>query len=511
MAQLEALGLEPKTIARHQAAIYHALTKNQRPCFKVLDTGRLSNGAILPANIYDGKSGRTAAGEGFAAFVPAAGAASRYSQPLFRLVSALEALGIDSGTSDRVLMQSILELRTEGAANWPLPADVQRLLADPKSASFLDAPQRQKLLAGLEMPKALLPCVQEGLSFLVMKLREHRQITGLEGQVFVSRSGCTDAFLNNLDAAAKTDHRPLAVIEQGPALSTIRFKSDASPLLEADGRVSPVPAGHGALTELFPQAGELVPKAHSLFIRNIDNVMGNKPAALAATTRFLDIHRTILKAVVDIRAALARQDIGRAADTAHFLLAGIPRPELLDPRLAAIKDVSLQALWRVQLELFHANPTTALTDVALSSLYARPVNTLGQVPNTGRDVGGTPCFIDIGGVTEKICIEVPHVSEHDRRMFLADPARATHFNPGFVAAEIPSTADYYSSRNRDLWLLSEKTHRGQKALYYETVLYELLGNSRLANSTFVEVPRLVFHPHKTLKDAASVSIKDWLV
>ena len=41
-------------------------------------------------------------------------------------------------------------------------------------------------------------------------------------------------------------------------------------------------------------------------------------------------------------------------------------------------------------------------------------------------------------------------------------------------------------------------------------LSELLGNSELANCLFLAVPRMVFHPHKALKDAAGRTAASWL-
>jgi hypothetical protein len=137
---------------------------------------------------------------------------------------------------------------------------------------------------------------------------------------------------------------------------------------------------------------------------------------------------------------------------------------------------------------------------------------MGQVPNIHNDVGGTPCFIDApnGGAPVKISLELPHVSGVDRKQFLENPLIATHFNPGFCAVEIPQDADYYSKQNRDFWLMAEKVYRGEQVVYYETVLYELLGNSSFANTVFVEVPRLVFNPHKALRDAMNQSLTGWL-
>ena len=137
------------------------------------------------------------------------------------------------------------------------------------------------------------------------------------------------------------------------------------------------------------------------------------------------------------------------------------------------------------------------------------MNTLGQVPNSGKDVGGTPAFVTVDDIEQKLCVEVPHVSKDDFQTYLADPKKATHFNPVFVAAEIPESSSSYPME-APLWLMAEKKFQNQTVYYHETVLYELLGNNSLANAVFVEVPRSVFNPHKSLKDNTIRSLDQWV-
>lgn len=492
-AKISSLGLSVDAVERHARALRQAVASGTRPCFKIVDTCRKDNGGILPQDVLAQTAVTTAPGAGFVAFVPAAGAASRYSQPLFQLESALE----DEGTSGEELALRIAALRAEGAIDWPLPPAVHHLLASPSRALDLDAVERRALLADLQLPKALMPCVKEGASFVSMKLAEHKALPGLAGQVFVARAGMAKEFCQALENAPDA-----LVLEQGPLLSTLRFTPDVLPYVEPDGGLSPVPAGHGALVGLFADVRRRFSDAHSLFVRNIDNVIGTKPEAVSATTRFLKTHRRILEGVRDIRKALAADRIDAAAAGARALLSD------LGVSMDAATS-SLHVLTSLQQRIFHARLDKPADLAVLRALYDRPVNTLGQVPNLGTDVGGTPCFVEVRGAREKICIEVPHVDEADKRRFLADPTRATHFNPGFVAAEMPADDDYYGARNQDFWLLAEKTYRGAPVLYFETVIYELLGNSRLANCVFLEVPRLVFNPHKTLKDAVGKGLADW--
>ena len=134
---------------------------------------------------------------------------------------------------------------------------------------------------------------------------------------------------------------------------------------------------------------------------------------------------------------------------------------------------------------------------------------MGQVPNTSQDVGGTCVFTEIDGVQQKLCLEVPHASETDRKIFLENPHKATHFNPVFVAAEIPDENILRGWQDHPFWLVAKKSWQGRDTYYQESILYEMLGSSHYTNVIFTEVPRLVFNPHKTLKDAGSKTLRDW--
>ena len=518
--ELAALGCDASEVFQHQARIRLAADRQEKPEFKIIDTCRVDNGGLLDQGAADrfaaalGSSAtkRSAVGKGVAAFIPAAGAASRYSQPLADLIESLEALGASEAgrAADPTRLAKGLEaLAAAGAANWPLPPRVMELLANPQRAFDLSPKARQELLNDLQLPKAQMPCVKEGLTFLAMKRHEHAAIAGLEGEAYVAPLGSGQSFKANLDQLATTAAK---VFEQDAALSTIRFLADGTPYRGPDGNLSLVPAGHGALAKLFPEVKAAFPNARTLFIRNIDNVMGLNVAAQTATACFLGFHRDMLAAVDQIRANLAASDLGAAARAALPFLALLQtkaRPDVAT-FLANVSNPDAKTLWRVQLEVFHTRiPAGPGTIAELKTLFARPLNLLGQVPNTGGDVGGTPCFVETALGQTKIVIEVPHASSADKQDFLANPARATHFNPVFAAVEATADARHYQAMNDDFWLLAEKTFRGAPVRYHETVLYELIGNSVLANAVFVEVPRLVFNPHKSLKDAVNRTLADW--
>jgi hypothetical protein len=497
--ELVTLGLNPDTIRKHQQALVRLMSGKVRKFLPVIDTCRPGNGGILNLS-QSVESLHGVGGSGlrapFAAFIPAAGAASRY----IRLLADLE-LAAESG--DKATAAAAVEaLKTQGARNWPLPPLLSQLVGNPDLCRTLTTADFEKLRTETTMPKALMPCVAEGDSFLSVKLREHRSLIQVGEEVYIAPPGQGEHFDSEIRTLSQNlAPMPVRVLEQHGGLSTVRFHPDGRPFLDKSGKPSVVPAGHGTLTELFPACAG---KVHSLFIRNIDNVMGNTPDVVATTSAFLTLHDKILTLLGAVRKALAASDAAAAAVAARPLLT-LGKAELTPP-----SDDPLATLAHLQRNFFHSEVSEKPSLTELRQLFERPLNILGQVPNTGKDIGGTPCFVTYRDKSVKICLEVPHASPEDKQNFLANPEKATHFNPVFAAAEIVADKDYYQKKNEDFWLMAEKSYQGAPVIYYETVLYELIGNSSLANTLFVEVPRIVFNPHKTLSDASSNSVSRWL-
>ncbi len=463
--------------------------------------------------------------KGYIGFVPAAGAASRYTLPFTPIIQLLEQR-ISREFQDQdfhVLFDHLQKVAATGAADWAIPGSLKVLLtASISDLRNLTPSECKEIVSELYLPKALYPCVREQFSFLEFKDLEHRMNPYLDGQVFVTPPAMSRVFEMHLQHSElgavvdtkKQDRLQTLFVEQGPKLSTIRFNPDGHPFLDSNDQVTVVPAGHGALAELFTNLGHHFPNSDSLLIRNIDNLNGISKAALKGTKEFIESHRFILNCLKKIRASLKKGQIQEAArhgepfkkllseKAPQFVVEGLDQLNL-DPRSPE------HGLWRILLGVFHTPLPQLLTLETLRQAYERPFNLMGQVPNSQNDVGGTPCFVLHNGSVQKLCIEVPHVSMHDQDFFLRNPLKATHFNPVFVAAEIPQEDHYYSNRNQDFWLLAEKFYKGQKVLYVETVLYELLGNSELANCIFVELPRLLFQPHKTPQDSASKTVSSW--
>jgi hypothetical protein len=499
VAEVRELNLDVHDIQIHQQRISEGVKNRDDLFVPIEDTCRIENGGILPQR-YLHQVNRDKA-QGFVAFVPAAGAASRYFKPLMDLRLALEELN-----QDKIEVQH-KSLKQQDAAKWPLPLHLSQFIHQDRCPRITPE-QAKNLIDEIDLPKALLPCWKDGPTFLQMKQQEHEKIHGMIAEYYVAPLDQSALFAEHLDARTEDNERPRYFLEQGEQLSTLRFRPDGMPYRTPEGKLSIVPAGHGMLVKLFPEIRKKTPDAHSLFIRNIDNVNGWNPDVLQETELFLLQHQMVLGNLRSIRQSLHKDDLNSAAQLAEDLLQNMvnPRPT---PTSSWLKELEKpwQPLWKLLVQGFHCPESYAQRmrrnhqdKRALKELYDRPLNTLGQVPNSGKDVGGIAVFAHTKDGEVSICLELPHASAVDKKRFLEDPKKATHFNPVFVAAEIPENPRAYDLEQCPFWILAEKTMLGEPVVYHEIVLYEVIGNSLTANVLFPEISRKLFYPHKTLLD-----------
>ncbi len=503
--------LDYPSILLHRQRIESAIAGRHSVTLKIIDTCRIENGGVLPCDWVSVTSPDL---NGFVAFVPAAGASSRYFQIFADFIAALA-----TGSAEKIF-EAIQHLKNQDLSHWALFKEFKAAL-NFKTVAELTCKKIEHLRELFSLPKALVPCAVEGHTFLKLKVMEHQAMPYLDGQVFVAgltKRGLFETALENEDRGLERNWK---IYTQGPNESTLRFNDDLSPVVDQTGDLAIVPAGHGTLAALIPSVENDFPGAHSVFIRNVDNVMGTSKKTLSAVENFLKQHKYLLLEIRNIRQFLGQNNLQNAANTAQQLLQALKHPVNAPPEITKSLEKlpgNEVFLWKLQYQLFHyREPLSRLLAnspservAKLVELFDRPVNSLGQVPNTAHDVGGTPVFVDIDHSEVKICLEVPHASAADRELFLQNPKKATHFNPVFAAAEIRPLPSACYQANFPFWILTERHYQGKKVYYHESVLYELLGNSLLANVVFVEVPRTIFNPHKSVKDTANRKIAHWL-
>ncbi len=456
-------GMSKDNLRTHQTRLVH---QKSIKTFKVIDTCRVSNSYIL--DLSQLKLDQTKSKDiQLTSFIPAAGAASRYMKPLSEV------------TSDERLQSFLQDYK--GCA---LPDDLVKFIP-----SLVQEVQSR--------PKALFPVTENGPSFLNFKTKEHLLFPEIKRQVFIAPQGRTHQFQGNLDSGSSLATK---IIEQDLSLCTLRFLLDGQPYRNPNGELSVVSAGHGALATLISNNKIPFPDTESVFIRNIDNVQGNDPSATDATKKLFLLHHTILESMKKIRDCLLNKDPNAAERISQNLCSSL--------NIDLIQTCENQFLNSLQKNLFHS--ITKPTSIEqLTKLFSRPVNTLGQVPNGGTDVGGTPCLIETESGNVKIVLELPHASSDDQNHYFRDPKKATHFNPVIICAEVPKDNYYSKNTNHPFWIIANKSIGQEKVMYHEELLSEILGNSLMCNSVFAELPRSTFNPHKTLNDSKNKTMRDW--
>lgn len=439
--------------------------------FKVQDSCRVKNGRILS---FESLKNFPTDSLNIASFIPAAGVATRFTSPIYEYIK---------GTGKHPHLDYLLSQGTTG-----LPHNADDLV---------------------KLPKALYPCVKEGLSFLQLKLLEQKPLKGLDFTICIIPPDTEALFQRHL-SQENFSNSTIELLEQGSQLSTLRFDKNGDTII-SEGLPSLAPAGHGSLLKLFPLIKKKHPHIESLFIRNIDNVVGCSAEVIEGSQQFLGAHHFILDQIKNIRRSLANNQISVAEDSALAFSNKIQvNRELSKAEIDFLerKDRSERHLWKVLVSVFQT-PLKLCLKSSLKDLYNRPLSLLGQVPNLGKDIGGSPVIVDTEDGETAICVEQSHLSTEDKNKML-DINFATHFNPVFAIVELQDSIDNYKIEENPHWAFVEKQWQGQQTFYHESLLYEMIGNSALTNLIFVELPRFMFNPHKNLEDNCRYPLKKWV-
>ncbi len=491
---LDESGIDRELVQSHREHVQFFLKSGGNQTFPVLDTCRLDNGGILkcPESTQDD-------GAGFVSFIPAAGASSRWHSVLSELIVAISSRNVAQ------VKEAITNLKTRDILKFPLPLKLRELFTHVDETADFDF---DELLRTIESPKALYPAVIDGFTFLQMKCLEDACFSKLSGRVVVCPDNMAPIFTHALKQYA-TREVPSVVYEQNGELTTVRFDRDLSICIDEKQKISQVPSGHGALARLFPRVKAEFLDAESLWIRNVDNVIGTRNDARSATLSFFGAHATTLRLLREVRGSLA---LGNMEVANKFARSILDFWQIDDSPLLRSKSPSElhDAVNLLIQKLFHVTLDGKKSKDDYLAVLSRPLVTMGHVPNSGKDVGGTAVFANVGGVRQKLCLEVPHASDDDRKKYLEDAAKATHFNPVFVAVEIPSVEQAELWKKHPFWLVAQKKWRGHDVFYQESILYELIGSSAYVNVVFTEIPRFLFNPHKSLADAGSRYLSDWI-
>ncbi|MBP6218127.1 MAG: DUF4301 family protein [Oligoflexales bacterium] len=517
--EILAQGLPLNTLRVHARRLQEALGGNPPSrTFSVVGGCRLDNGRLISLSDWlaqlDPRVQRKDCLK-TASFIPASGLATRYLEPFSKLLQDLELGNLKAQVSDYI------------QAEWSLPEEVLPLLH--KTLENLDETEKQFLYSLLERPKALFPCrkILDGkeykLSFLEMKILEEKALAHTGALFFVASPKNQDRYLelirhssrNETNSSSKGSQKdtPIYSLVQGSALSTLRFDERGRPQRDEHGELVLAPGGHGTLIHLFPEVKKIDPNLDSIFIRNIDNVVGWSDEVLRVTQSFLCFYRQSYTQVKNIRKALSKSDLTEASEHAASLRSFLPKRSLpLEDQqfIERVENSEEKFVWELLFSVFQISvPLAGDGSLAtLKRLFDRPFNILGQVPNTGHDLGGSPLVVESPYGRISVVLELPHVCEQDRKDFLEDIHAVTHFNPVFAICELVDHPElYYDRADSPFWILAKKKWMGKDVYHHESLLYELVGNSCFANMILLEVPRILFNPHKSLSDSGIKSHK----
>lgn len=134
----------------------------------------------------------------------------------------------------------------------------------------------------------------------------------------------------------------------------------------------------------------------------------------------------------------------------------------------------------------------------LKTIFSRPTRVCGMVINTGAP-GGGPYWIKDGRLGSKQIVEKVQIAKDDKEIM----SDSTHFNPVFIALDrtdvFGNSLDLNDFVDIEKMLIVEKTQKDLKIKYRELPgLWN--GSMDNYNTIFVELPKSIFTPVKTVLD-----------
>ncbi len=445
-------------------------------------------------------------------FVPASGAASR----MFQSLAAARILAGDSnaaleqaakaGNADAGDCLSTLARIRELAIGEELAVlfgerglDLDECLRSGRSAEILAALLDDRGLNAGERPKGLLPfhCTESGprSAFTEHLFEACASIADGSGRVrlhFTIAAAHRLAFEAEL-ARARAAIEPILKVSlevsfstQSPSTDTLALADNGALFRDPDQNILFRPGGHGSLLgNLEATGGDLV------LIKNIDNVAPDRlrPQVVASRQRLSGLAAWLSEQV-----------------------------HSLTRRLEALNDDEAPAAARDWLNRWAAVPAAATgsasaaeTRLVLLDALHRPLRVCGMVRNTG-DPGGGPFWVrDASGSIRPQIVETAQIDpDSDEQQAIL--RQSTHFNPSDMVCALrdhhgqPHALRDFIDPLTAFVTTKSNAGRGLRALEHPG-----LWNGSMAGwlNIFVEIPREVFLPVKTLADLLTDAHRSW--
>ena len=430
--------------------------------------------------------------------IPAAGAASRYFHEVIQWIQG----EVPSFEKQKLFLE------------WG-----PSLLEDPYYTEFMNQKDelseeaQGRLLCDLFMkayysrPKALIPTTLAKDSFLDLKIREQQNLLPCYRNLMILPP----------ESLEDIPHSEWDVAYQELALHTLRFDDGGEPIQDAED-LSFVPGGHGELLSLFKDFVTQDPQIECLHIRNVDNVIGVQKEAVTCMNDLSALFLSIRRMAETLRQILSQYQEPPLDKSMLPMWLFIQKIYFELYQKSSSYGIGPQGFYTLLKEIFHWseelkdswNESDIWMKIKLK--LDQPLCVMGMVSRENDDKGGGPVFAQMGDEKIKICLEMNHASDEDKKIYFEKSN--THFNPVIVFFEVRlgpdrKVIDFQNLMDSELWFLTQRPYKGQNVYYHETALYELLGNSQKTNLLFVDVPRNLFRPHKTFFESLGKSREDY--
>ena len=397
--------------------------------------------------------------------VPASGAATRMFKDFY------EFLQTGKMTPEiRTALDNITEF-----AFWK---NLQTVL--PKNPTEIDIIKGIITLYG-NTPKGLIPFHKYG-NDIATALEEHLK----EGAQYAASFGNTvnihftvspehkkdfESLLNKLVQIYKAKFHlkeyNFTISEQDKSTDTIAVNKDFTPFRNSDGSLLFRAAGHGALTKNLNEID-----ADLVFIKNIDNVQPDN----------------LRKDTIKYNKILAGKLIQVQKQTFNFI-------RQIDAKNADIDKIHEFIENNLGLKLSHK-----LEEQGYRQILNRPIRVCGVVKNTGAPGGGPFWVRDSNGNISLQIVESSQINPEFRENIMS---KSEYFNPVFMVCGLRdfngNKFDLTQYVDENTGFISKKSKDGKDLLAMEL---PGMWNGAMAryNTMFVEVPKSIFSPAKTIFD-----------
>lgn len=434
-------------------------------------------------------------------FVPASGAASRMFKDMFAFVNGDEDTPKSGSPVDKLIqdLEKLAFIKELNAACENLyDKDAFTLRKEKRYKDIIAALVKPQGMNYGALPKAVLTFHnrEEGVTFTALEeqLAEGAEYAkNRDGVVrihFTVSADHVDLFKHKLtEALPRMEARygveyDVTLSVQKPSTDTIAATPAAEPFRDDEGRLVFRPGGHGALIENLSDIHATV-----IFIKNIDNVVGNYHRAEIIR------NKEILGGVL--------LDIHDEIERYHHLL-----NETYEEQ-EDLEEVMLDATEFVEDTLCVQSSKLSLAETLqtrweeLNRILRRPLRVCGMVRNDGEPGGGPYLAYSTDGTTV-----APQILE-STQIDLSKPenvemmSKATHFNPVDLVCYVKDLSGHHFDLRKFVdpatGFISDKSLSGR-----ELKALELPGlwNGAMSdwNTVFVEVPAVTFNPVKTVND-----------